>query len=518
MHILGEFMTTFETNQVWLSTFTSSMEAKKLGIEMFHHLGFTAHHQIARLAIGRSLGEADFPSSAADARGFPIKGNLLFGDDKDGGLLWVALLVENIHKHFPTKQITLEIFQSAVRDHWNRGIKLLYQDWQSSRDEFSGFVETLITLRASLPDDGEVTVEQDRHPYGTGSKPTPLWLNLGINLASNSEAKWLVNGRGYSPNVAIMGQAGSGKTRMMLNLLSQLRQFNEIPVLLIDVGKDELADRDDLARELGAEILRVPKSPIPLDMFYGSNDSQESALEAAEGFRESLNKALQSGLTDNQKTRVLEALKPLFRQREKVLIGDLRTAIDRYYKETEVKQDRVNSIMNELCQRTLFVPQMTPGDFFSKSWILTFGSAPEESRKLVLFLLFDALHRYLRALPEAAMDADFNRAIRLAVAIDEAKPLLETKHDGLSRMVRLHRSKGLTVLMASQSPDDYVGQSDDYLEQIGLPICFRTNATSTAVLNNMFKSRKGLNFSVLEPGVCLTMLEGVQARISAFSG
>lgn len=511
-------MTNFETSQVWLSTFTSSMEAKKLGVEMFHRLGFTAHHQIARLAIGRSLGEDDYPLSAADAKGFPLKGNLLFGDDRDGGLLWIALLVENIHKHFKNKQITIELLQSAVRDHWDRGIKLLHQDWQLSSNGFSGFIETLITLRASLPDEGEVTEDRDGHTFGSGWKPTPLWLTLGVNLASNDEAKWLLNGRGYSPNIAIMGQAGSGKTRMMLNLLSQIRKVHEIPVLLIDVGKDELADRTDLARELGAEILRVPKSPIPLDMFYGANDSQESALQAAEGFRESLNKALQSGLTDNQKTRVLEALKPLFRQRQKVILGDLQTAIDRYYEEAGTKQDRVNSIMNELCQRTLFIPQMTPSEFFSKSWILTLGNAPEESRKLVLFLLFDVLDRYLRSLPEATTDADFNRAIRLAVAIDEAKPLLEAKHDGLSRMVRLHRSKGLTVLMASQSPDDYIGQSDDYMEQIGLPICFRTNATSTSVLNNMFKSRKGLNFSALEPGVCLTVLDGVQSRVQAFSG
>ena len=510
-------MTKFETNQVWLSGFTSSAEAKRLGLELFHHLGFSAHHQLARLAIGRSLGESEVPPTATDARGFNIKGNVLFGEEREGALLWLALLVENLHKHLPKKEITLEVLQAAVRDHWSHGVQLLYQDWQNSPDGFSSFIETLITQRASLPDEGGASgIEDSGHLVPPQSKPAPLWLDLGTNCDSNAPAKWLLNGRGYSPNVAIMGQAGSGKTRMMLNLLAQLRKQTGVPVLLIDVGKDELADRDDLARELGAEVLRVPKSPIPMDMFHGSSESPETALEASEAFRESLNKALQSGLTDNQKTRVLEALKPVFRQRQKVTLPDLRAAIDRHYEESGTKQDRVNSIMNELCQRTLFVPTMSPEQFFSKSWILTFGGAPEESRKLILFLLFDALHCYLRSLPEAATDADYHRAIRLAVAIDEAKPLLATKHDGLSKMVRLHRSKGLTVLMASQSPDDYDGQSDDYMEQIGLPICFKTNATSTAVLNNMFKSKKGVNFSALEPGVCLTVLEGNQTKVKAF--
>jgi hypothetical protein len=102
----------------------------------------------------------------------------------------------------------------------------------------------------------------------------------------------------------------------------------------------------------------------------------------------------------------------------------------------------------------------------------------------------------------------------MAIAIDEAEPLLKMKHDGLSKMVRLHRSHGLTVMMASQSPDDYAGQSDDYMEQIGLPICFRTNATSTAVLNNMFKAKQ--NFSALEPGTCLTVIENTTRKVKAF--
>lgn len=511
-------MTKFETNQVWLAGFSASSEAKRLGLELFHHCGFSAHHQLARLAIGRSLGESEFPPPAADARGFNIKGNLLFGDEKEGALLWIALIVENLHKHLPKKDISLEVLQAAVRDHWSYGVQLLYKDWQESKDGFVGFVETLITQRASLPEDGgeDVIFDPNLPTSSFSSKPAPIWLNLGVAAESNEPAKWLLNGRGYSPNIAIMGQAGSGKTRQMLSLLADLKHQTGVPVLLIDVGKDELADREELARELDAEVIRVPKSPIPLDMFQGSCDSPESALESTEAFRESLNKALQSGLTDNQKTRVLEALKPLFRQREKVQLPDLQTAIDRYYEEEGTRQDRVNSIMNELCQRTLFVPELSPAQFFSKNWILTFGGAPEESRKLVLFLLFDALHRYLRGLPEAPTDAEFHRGLRLAVAIDEAKPLLATKHDGLSKMVRLHRSKGLTVLMASQSPDDYEGQSDDYLEQIGLPICFKTNATSTAVLNNMFKSKRGLNFSALEPGMCLTVLEGNQTKVKAF--
>jgi len=429
-------MTTFETNQVWLSGFTSSAEAKRSGTKLFDCLGFTAHHQLARLALGRSLGEPDFPAPATDARGFNIKGNLLFGDESGSALLWLALLVENIHKHFPNKAISLDVLQAAVRDHWSRGVQLLNEDWEAAPNGYADFVETLITRRAVLPDDGD-TLLSDSGQAATLQSMTakPLWLDLGTNRESNDPSLWLLNGRGYSPNVAIMGQAGSGKTRMMLKLLAQLREQTGAPVLLIDAGKDELADRPELAHDLGAEVVKVPKAPIPLDMFAGSDAGLESARDVAMDFCASLDKALKDGLTDNQKPRVVEALKPLLAQRQRIPLADIQKTLEQHYADNGIKEDRVLSSLRMMNQYSLFSPELTPAEFFGKSRILAFGGAPDESRRLALFLLFDALHRHLQTLSEAPVDAEFHRAVRLAIAIDEEKSLLTAKHDGLSKYV-----------------------------------------------------------------------------------
>ncbi len=51
-------------------------------------------------------------------------------------------------------------------------------------------------------------------------------------------------------------------------------------------------------------------------------------------------------------------------------------------------------------------------------------------------------------------------------------------------------------MLSSQSPDDYDGKVDDYLENIGLPICFTTNATSNQVLQNMFKGDFGVSLKM----------------------
>lgn len=507
-------MSEIDTTKVWLANFTTSADATKQGKELFNRLGFSAHYQVARLAIGRSLGEPAFPEAAPDAKGNAIKGNLLFGDEQRGALLWLGLLVENVYQYSPNKTITLEVLQHAVRDHWQRGIMLLQQDWEDAGD-YSKFVELLITRRAALPSDGDYLTTDDSEGSQQGKLVAkPIALNLGSDKDSGELTRWVINGQGYSPNVAIMGQAGSGKTRMMLKLLTELRELTNVPVLLIDAGKDELAERSDLANALGATVLKIPNQAIPLDIFAGSTVSTESARDVTIAFRESLDKALAKGLTDNQKMRVLDVLKPLFGKRKNITMLDIKQAIERHYEDNNIRPDRVVTIPNELCQYKLFEPTLSPAEFFNQSWILTFGGAPAESRRLTMFLLFDALHRYLQTLSESPMDENNHRAIRMAVAIDEARPLLDAKHDGLSKMVRLHRSHGLTVFMASQSPDDYAGQSDDYMEQIGLPICFKTNATSTAVLNNMFKSKP--NFSSLESGTCLTVIENSTRKVRAF--
>ncbi len=513
-------MQPLELNQVWLSNFNSSEVAKKAGERLTRTLGFEAHYQLARLAMGRALAEHVVPA-AADARGYNIKGNLLFGSEQEGGLTWLALLVERIQQFKPEQAITLAELQSTVRDHWSYGIELLAADWREANEHYERFIELLID-RAHLPNTNGVSPAPGMSKRGSEDSahilPRPIWFELGRQADTQQPVRWLLNGRGYAPNVAIMGQAGSGKTRMMLELLQQLcaATATEAPILLIDAGKDELANRPELAQVLGARVLKVHKEPIPLDMFAGSNVNQDAARDIAMDFCASLDKALKDGLTDNQKPRVVEALKPLFAQRQRVSLSVIQTTLKQHYTDNGIKEDRVLASLSMMNQYSLFAPELTPAEFFGQSWILAFGSAPDESRKLALFLLFDALHRYLQTLPEAPLDAEFHRAVRLAVAIDEAKPLLAAKHDGISKLVRLHRSHGLTVLMASQSPDDYAGQSDDYMEQIGLPICFKTNATSTAVLNNMFKSKKGLNFSALGDGHCLTVIDGVAVRCSTF--
>lgn len=311
-----------------------------------------------------------------------------------------------------------------------------------------------------------------------------------------------------------MGQAGSGKTRTMLRLLTQIRKQTSAPILLLDLGKGELAENTELALNLDAQVLRIPQDPIPLDMFHGSSFSENEVSDAVLGFRDSLTNVMQSRPGAIQLEHIREALKPLFANNKRISLENIRDALRSHYEENSLKVDSVISVINDLTERVIFKPDLSPAVFFSKSWIITFAHARDTVKNLAAFMLLDSLNSYMKRLDEAPQDYTGHRAIRMALAIDEARHLLASKHKALSDNIRLHRSKGLVVTLASQSPDDYDGAEDDYLENIGLPICFKTNAVSTMVLQNMFRGK--ISFAGLETGNCMTLKNGRAIRVKAF--
>ena len=71
-----------------------------------------------------------------------------------------------------------------------------------------------------------------------------IYVDLGKGVdAPHEQFKRLVNGVGTSPHMAIMGQSGSGKTRIMKEVLKQIHNQTGAPVILLDLGKGDLALR-----------------------------------------------------------------------------------------------------------------------------------------------------------------------------------------------------------------------------------------------------------------------------------
>jgi len=510
-------MNALTLEQVLLAGFQTSADADRRTEQLRSNLGLQAKNRVARLALGRSLSEASYPTGGLDGAGKPIKGDVLFG--LESLPLWVGLLFTHLRMTDPRAELNLATLQDLVRRHWSRGIALLSGDWEEAGEDYNRFVDVLVRRRANLPDVGGVsptslpaTPGQER--VLPGSDPAPVVVDLGTLVDSSERFRWTVNGVGYAPHVAVMGQAGSGKTRTMLEMLVQVRKQTGAPVILLDLGKGDLANRHDFIRAIGARVIRVPEESIPLDMFFGSNQSESAASDAIMGFRDSFTKVMQSKAGAVQQETIKDALRPLFLQRSQISLEDISTTLRDFYQDRAIKTDSVISTISDLTERTIFLPEMSPAQFFSQSWIITFAGAHDTQKNLAAYLLLDALNTFLKRTQEALQDTKGHRAIRAVLAVDEARHLLASRHKALSDNIRLHRSKGLMVALASQSPDDYDGAGDDYLENIGLPICFKTNAASNQVLHNMFRGK--VSFANLPAGVFMTVKDGKPIKVTAF--
>jgi len=500
---------------VLLANFQTSADADKRTEVLKSNLGLSARYRVARLALGRSLSEPTFPTQNIDAQGKTIKGELLFGMDELP--LWVGLLFTHTRTINPRAELNLSTLQNVVKRHWHRGMELLMEDWKAADEDYHRFMEILVKRRANLPDTvavSDISGKSGETWITEVAEPKPVFIDLGTEGDTQEMYRWKVNGVGYSPHVAIMGQAGSGKTRVMLESLKQIRRQTNAPIVLLDLGKGDLANDAALAQALDARVLRVPDEPIPLDMFHGSSISDTHASDQVMGFRDSFSKVMQSKAGAKQLDAIREALKPLFANNDRITLDDIKETLKDYYDANGIKTDSVISTVNDLTERKIFLPEFSPSRFFSQSWIITFAHAHETTKNLAAYLLLDALNTYMKRLDEAPKDGEGHRAIRMALAIDEARHILGSKHLALSDNIRLHRAKGLMVMLASQSPDDYDGAGDDYLENIGIPVCFKTNATSGQVLQNMFRGK--VSFASLPIGVCLTLKDNKAIKVKAY--
>jgi hypothetical protein len=493
--------------------FRTTKQADDLNTQLQRLLGMQYRYGPARMAIGLSLSLSSPPDidiNSINDYGKAIHGENLFGSGTELAT-WVALIVEREKMDVLRKKD----FVNAVAAHWHRGINLLWEAWKNCGNDFDKFLIHIME-QAGVNRDGEAYNKRIINKTGEfypNAIPVDLVLgDPGTNIATNEKVVWRMNGRGVSPHIAIMGTLGTGKTRLANNLVYQVKSAaKDCGFIIFDMGKGDLANDENLVQSLGATVIKVPLVPVPLDVLHIVEKSNTSILDAARRFRDSFQRASTSRLGGKQSDAVREAGIRALRKNSSVMLSDLRDALQEVYNENNKKTDDiVFSTFKELCDYNLFEPQLSPDEFFRKSWIIDVHEADEMTQRFVVFLIIDAIDTYLARLRDSALDEEFNRALRLLIVIDEARKVLGFDHPSLINIVRTSRSKGGAVLFITQSPDDFVQDDENYLENIGLSICFRTNAKSSA-LKSVFGT--SVDLAGLGNGVCVTRLPNSSSLI-----
>jgi DNA sulfur modification protein DndE len=489
--------------------FRTDEDSDRLNTEFMSYLGVTKRLLPARLAIARSLAIQSSPPPLPEKAdlGKSIKGDTLFGTGAQLAT-WTTLIVERAGE----ADLELRSLRQHVARHWRRGILLLNDDWKAAEQDHSRFVRRLIEVAGVRAGGGSYGARPEVRDNGGffGEILLPVG-DMSEDAVSGEPVTWGLNAPGGSPHLAVMGGVGSGKTRTAVAMLRRLREQVSVPLLAFDFKGDlgEPADQSfsyRLDQVFQGTTVRPPQVPIPLDVLALPGRSEFEVTSAAQRFLESFSRLKQSGVGAKQQSALFEAVSRALRSTEHCSLTDILAALRAVYAQRGMDEDGAIAAMEEICRFTLFVPSQSPADFFSSSWVIALpASVPDRSRSIVVNLVLDALDRHLNSLPEAGEDENHNRALRIMCVIDEAHRILGTRVPGLSSLVRQSRSKGGSVMLISQSPDDFAGEEDDFLSEMGLIAAFATNARPAQVTRLI---GKGTNLANLPVGQCVVKMRG----------
>lgn len=487
------------------ASFRPTLETYELARSIKDALGFGAFNIPARLALGCSLALPEPPEPAGGEPGAAIRGETLFGTGPDLAT-WVSLLIE----HAGRAPRDVAELQAWVRAHWARGMRQLRERLDAAEGDTFQFWRRL--AETALP-----VGEGGAGPFvGPSDLPQPeavaLRLPIGevaTDVASGEVVGWGLNAPGGSPHAAFMGGVGSGKTRTAAFMLRELRRQTPVPLLAFDFKGDMADERNRLHEAFGAKVLVPPRDPVPLDVLALADRSPTGVTLAAQRLRDSLATLKGSGFGAVQRGLLGDAAEHALAAHTPCRLGDVLSTLRRLYADQGRKEDGAVTTLADLCRLPLFETDLSPAAFFARSWIIRLSAdLPDLVKVAIVTLVTDALDRWLNGLPDAPTDPAGNRALRVLCVIDEAHRILGTKLPGLSGLIRLSRSKGGCLVLISQSPDDFSGEDDEFLNEMGLVMALRTNADARSVKRILGRSAQ---LAALETGEAWVKLGGEPA-------
>lgn len=489
-------MTEIMVNKLGSHMFKTSEEAYSFTARLSEQIGLPVLYGPARLALALSLSDKSKPERVKTKSKKGLRGKQILGESE---LLfsWITIITE-----YYGHQLTNDDFTSAISDHWARGSKTLHEIWKRSDYKFENFIINLAS-KSGISQPKPNTPSLGGLPASEQVSGKKVMLQLGKFTSSNSDAEWHINQQGHSPHMAVMGASGTGKTRLSCKLVESLRAQTNCSLLFFDF-KGDIQTRFSDDESVG--ILDGSKITIPLDIFWLPEKTKPEILAAASELCDSIRTFSKRDGGPIQIERLRKVAVELLSSKEKVTINHLLYALKTKYEEEGKNIDSVLVTLEQICEYGFFEPKLSPKEFFSKNWVIQLKDSSSDFKRFISLTVLSAMNRFLNSLVDAPTDAQGdNRQITTLLAIDEAHEILGLNHPSLNNIIRLSRSKGGAVILISQSPSDYKQSDINFLENMGLTICFQTSATQSDV-NKVFATR--VSPRDLETGECVVQFAG----------
>ncbi|MEW6126197.1 MAG: DndE family protein [Acidobacteriota bacterium] len=440
-----------------------------------------------RIAIGRSLLSGDTPNPSAantDGRAIDMQ-QILSAGESDYAPLFRALITQR-HKQV----LSDDEFLQLLKAHIDHGFDLIREDSKTFKNS-DDWVDYLIELTQTGLDQRKQ--EALPQPEIVASFSGLLTLTLGED-AKTGEPVTVEFNRRTNNYLAVAGKPGSGKTQFVKDLLVQLRRQSDYQVnfIFFDYSKGDVADDDKFIKATRAEVIKLPDASLPINPFSRVNVGSEMAIKmAAQEFSDTV-RDIERNMGAVQGQFLYDAILTAFDvARGETLpypdFHEVRKEVDYAYFNNNRKPDTLSEVIRQITDFQIFgkAKNKELWKTLTDKTVVVDLHGLTVLRELTVCLVLDAIHRELMAMPDSEV-INGARAMRTIIVIDEAHHYLKDKKRNriLQRLIREIRSKGASVFLLSQSPDDYDQNEFNFAEMLEFIFVLQSSANASKFLQS----------------------------------
>lgn len=433
-----------------------------------------------RIAFARSLQTEQFLDLAASGpsrNGFEIE--IPTFEQKDG-TLFVCLLQQKYQRKLDDGG-----YEGLLLRHIEHGLEVLDQD----TERLGGYEYLAKIAQKGMKDAG---IEAPQVPPGTIPQSSGYSdiLSLRIGLEKGTREPFSINFNKFdehsNSHIGVVGTTGSGKTYFIKYLLTKLREASDFKTnfVFFDYKGDVFGDKN-FVKNTKAEVLRVMKRPLPINIFRGQEikPNAERIVQIVKSVEANIGKIQEHNLY----TAIVDAYDTV--AGSKSPYPDFQT-VRQQLDLINPKPDSLTSVFRPLTEHNLFAKRDAPlwDSLIDKTVIVDIHDLPA-CKELCVFLVLNEMYQQLKAMGSSKENKDSNtREMRTVIVIDEAHHFLKNrKRVGiLESMIRDIRSMGASVILLSQSPDDFDQSDFNFMELLEFVYVLGCTPSSSKFLRQYF--------------------------------
>lgn len=376
--------------------------------------------------------------------------------------------------------------KTLYEDYLEYGAKLLYDKFQKNENN-DNFLLCLID------DDIDIHFGNTEDNIGEELRSiNPEEIKICIGLDEEEKEVHIkfnsIANAGY--NMGIVGTTGSGKTQISLKISSQVHEKSpNTNIIFLDYGKGDVATNEKYINDINATVINALTDGISFNPFNIKDISDVRIEELKE-----LICSNQARIGANQRMELFVVLKKCYDKYEHVTFDVVYKELIEFYREQGKESNVLVELFHKIVISNIFRNKSDEdmiSSFLKDNMIIDLHNIDSTMsiKEIVAFFILHKIHTEAINLPDSKINKETGvREIRTMILLDEGYNYLNAKNPILQKMLRELRSKGISVVIITQSFNDFDTQEFDYSEMMNWVIVMKSHISAKDIQKSLCTS------------------------------